>query len=68
MVHLRKSRFPTGTYNKLKDKQIDPFRILEKYGDNAFKIELSSDIHIHPVFNIADLKSYYVLDDFQLAN
>ena len=39
MVHLRKNRFPAGTYNKLKDKQIGPFRIIEKYGDNAFKVK-----------------------------
>ena len=68
MVHLRKNRLSTGTYNKLKDKQIGPFRIIEKYGDNAFKIELPPDMHIHSVFNIADLKPYHAPDDFQLAD
>ena len=68
MIHLRKNRFPTGIYNKLKDRQIGPFRILEKYGDNAFKIELPPDVHIHPVFNVADLKLYYAPDDFKLAS
>lgn len=68
MIHLRKNRFPTGTYNKLKDKQIRPFPILEKYGDNAFKIGLPLDIHIHPVFNVADLKPYHAPDSFRLAD
>ena len=43
MIHLRKNRFPVGTYNKLKDRQLDPFKNLEKYGDNIFRIELPSD-------------------------
>ena len=67
MVHLKKSRFPTGTYNKLKDRQIGSFPILEKYGNNAFKIDLPPNIHIHPVFNVADLKPYHVPDHFRLA-
>ena len=68
MVHLKNSRFPTGTYKKLKDRQIGPFPILEKYGDNAFKIDLPPDIHIHPVFNVADLKPYHAPDNFTLAD
>ena len=65
MIHLRKNRFPIGTYNKLKDKDIGPFCILEKYGDDAFKIELPSNMHIHLVFNVANLKQP---DEFQLAS
>ena len=68
MVHIKKNRFPTSTYNKLKDRQISPFPIIEKYGDNAFKFDLPSHIHIHPVFNVADLKSYHAPDNFPLAN
>ena len=68
MVHLRKNRSPTGTYSKLKDRQIGSVRILEKYGENAFKVELSPDMNIHLVFNIVDLKPYYASDEFKLAN
>ena len=66
MIHLKKNKFPTGTYNKLKNRQIGPCRVLEKYGYNAYRIELPDDLHINPVFNIADLKPYHALDGFFL--
>ena len=67
MIHLRKNRFPTRTYNKLKERQLETFRIIKKIRDNAYKIELPPDLHIHPVFNVVDLKQYYPIDDFNLA-
>ena len=66
MEHLKKNRFPIDTYNKLKDRQTGPFPTLEKYGDNAFKIDLPSIIHIHPVFNDANLKPYHATDNSSL--
>ncbi|KAA0040481.1 serine/threonine-protein kinase TIO-like [Cucumis melo var. makuwa] len=68
MIQLRKNRFPVGTYSKLKDRQFGPFQVLKKFGDNAYKVELPADLHIHPVFNVADLKYYYAPDDFKLAS
>lgn len=72
MIHLRKARFPTGTYNKLKDRQLGFFKVLQKYGSNAYRIELSielpTNLHINLVFHVVDLKSYFAPDDFQLAS
>ncbi|BFG30068.1 hypothetical protein CerSpe_163420 [Prunus speciosa] len=32
-----------------------PYRILRKLGANAYLVELPSDVHISPIFNVSDL-------------
>ena len=58
LAHLRKERFPRGTYNKLKMKKIRPCRIVKKFGENAYELELPEGIGISPIFNISDLYPY----------
>ena len=58
MVHLNKDRLPQGSHTKLMMKKIEPCKILEKYGQNAYKVELPWDVAISPIFNVSDLTLY----------
>jgi len=63
MAHLRKERFPMGTYNKLKLKKIGPCKILRNFSSNAYEIELPSNIGISPIFNVAYLYIFNEIED-----
>lgn len=58
LVYLRKERFLTGTYNKLKYKKIRLCRIVRKCGANAYKVNLPKEYDIMPIFNISNLYPY----------
>jgi hypothetical protein len=60
LVHLRKERFPRGTYNKLKMKKNGSCKIIIKFEANTYEIELPDGVGISPIFNIADLYPYRV--------
>jgi len=58
LTHFSKDRFPRGTYNNLKMKEIGPCRFLRKFATNAYENELPHNVGISPIFNVTDLYLY----------
>ena len=58
MAYPRKERLPKGQPTKLHMKKIGPFKLLHKYGTNAYELELPPDLGISPIFNVCDLYAY----------
>ncbi|RVW69973.1 Transposon Ty3-I Gag-Pol polyprotein [Vitis vinifera] len=52
-------RFHPSTYQKLQAKKAGPFRVLKRLGENAYLLELSSNLHFSPIFNVEDLHIYH---------
>jgi hypothetical protein len=58
LAHIRKERFPRGTYKKFNLKKIGPCKVLRKFDANAYEIEFLEDVGISPIFNISDMYPY----------
>ena len=56
-LHLRKDRFQDLRKSKLMPRAAGPFKVLERINDNAYKLELPTELGpVSSTFNIADLK------------
>ncbi|XP_074303002.1 uncharacterized protein LOC141637417 [Silene latifolia] len=65
-LHLRKERFPSKRKNKLMPRADGPFKILECYGSNAYKLELPSEYGgVSATFNVGDLSPYLEDEDLR---
>ena len=61
-AYLKKERLPEKKHTKLLPKKVGPRQILEKYGHNAYEIQLPLEIGISPIFNVCDLTPYKGLE------
>jgi hypothetical protein len=63
MVHLKLQPFRHNGFGlhqnlKLTTKFYVPFKILEKIGSTAYKLQLSTTAKIHPMFHVSQLKKH----------
>uniref|UniRef100_A0A1U7WNB5 Uncharacterized protein LOC104228082 n=1 Tax=Nicotiana sylvestris TaxID=4096 RepID=A0A1U7WNB5_NICSY len=59
-VHFRKERFPSKRKSKLHPRGDGPFQVLERIGDNAYKLDLPGEFQVSATFNVADLSLFDV--------
>ncbi|WOG81676.1 hypothetical protein DCAR_0100827 [Daucus carota subsp. sativus] len=57
-IHQRKERFPRGRPGKLSPRADGPFKVLQRIGENAYKIELPGNYGVSAMFNVSDLSRY----------
>ena len=59
-LHLRKDRFPNERKSKLLPKADGPFKVLARYNDNAYKIDLPrGKYNVSDIINVKDLAPYH---------
>lgn len=66
LAHLRKEHYPTGTYSKLKVKNIGACWI-KKFGENAYCVQLIDEVDISLIFNVLYLYKYDTLEEEYLV-
>jgi len=62
-LHFRKERFPLRRQNKLMDTGDGSYKVVQKVGENAYKIELLGDTQVSVTFNVGDLTPYLEDDE-----
>ena len=63
-IHFRKEWFSSQRKTKLHPRGDDPYQVLERINNNAYKMIFHENFSAHPTFNVADLSLIDVGDDF----
>lgn len=62
LVMVNTNRLPGSNFKrgitKLHPKFIGPFPVVERFSDNAYRLQLPPRLHIHSTFNVSALKPY----------
>ena len=68
-LHLCNDRFPNECKSKLLPRADGPFKVLARYNNNTYKIDLPCDTYsMSDIFNINDLYPYHGDEDFDLRS
>jgi hypothetical protein len=60
-VHIRKKRFPPHMRSKLQFRGNNPFKILERVKNDAYKLYLLGEYNVNAIFNVFFISfSFYV--------
>ena len=57
-IHWRKENFPSKRKSKLKPRANDPFKVLERLNDNAYKVNFQGDYGVLITVNVAYLSPF----------
>ena len=55
---VRTERLLLGNVLKLENRGTRPFKVLRRFGMNAYELELPKEYRVNPMFNVADLVLY----------
>ncbi|KAI9194093.1 hypothetical protein LWI28_003055 [Acer negundo] len=64
-LHIRKARFPVQRRSKLLPRGDDPFQVIERINDNAYKLDLPGEYNVSASFNVSDLSPFDVGDNLK---
>jgi len=59
IIWIRPERFSSGANRKLHARSVEPFKVLQRVGSNAYVLDLPHDFGISSTFNIEDLVAYH---------
>ena len=57
-LHFQKERFPRQRRSKLLPQGDEPFQIVEKINDNAYRLDLPGEYEVSATFNVTDLTPF----------
>jgi len=57
--HLHPDTLAQQPSRKLCARRIGPYKILERIGEVSYKVDLPSNIRVHPVFHISQLDNFH---------
>ena len=68
-LHLRKDHFPTKCNSKLLPRDDGPFKVIARYNNNSYKIDIPCDkYNMSDIFNVKDLSPYHGDEVFDLRS